>query len=246
VTINPQVGNVRIIGFYITNGNKGVEVKVSSHIHIANCVIGNSVGDGLYVNSDYTASVVTQVEIYNNVFYRNGASGISFQGCTSLNGVDFCYANIMNNIFLQNHTYGIWGATSYYTHVGFANRVTINFNDMYGNSTASYGGHIGSGQSVVPDPNETPNAPQFVGEDTSLGIDMRLQSGSPCRHAGSESTAFNNPDGTRNDQGAYGGPYCATFFESVTDGPFVRQLSIVPGSVPQGSTFSISATAAVR
>ena len=36
--------------------------------------------------------------------------------------------------------------------------------------------------------------------------DYRLKSGSPCINAGDPAKKFNDPDGTRNDMGAYGGP----------------------------------------
>jgi len=37
--------------------------------------------------------------------------------------------------------------------------------------------------------------------------DYTLQPGSPCRDTGYDDASFNDPDGTRNDRGAYGGPY---------------------------------------
>ena len=55
-----------------------------------------------------------------------------------------------------------------------------------------------------------------------------------------------NPDGTRNDMGVYGGPDCATFYESPTDGPIVRNVTVEPGPVTQGDPFTVQATVAVR
>jgi len=37
--------------------------------------------------------------------------------------------------------------------------------------------------------------------------DFSLLSGSPCIDAGNPSSEFNDPDGTRNDMGAFGGSY---------------------------------------
>jgi hypothetical protein len=55
-----------------------------------------------------------------------------------------------------------------------------------------------------------------------------------------------DPDGTTNDVGAYGGPGAATFFDHPTDGPMVRELTVTPGSVPQGTPLTIRAVGSVR
>jgi hypothetical protein len=39
-----------------------------------------------------------------------------------------------------------------------------------------------------------------------LGV-FHLRPGSPCINAGDPSPLYNDPDGSRNDLGAYGGPY---------------------------------------
>lgn len=36
--------------------------------------------------------------------------------------------------------------------------------------------------------------------------DFHLQPGSPCIDAGNPDPQYNDPDGSRNDMGAYGGP----------------------------------------
>ncbi len=43
--------------------------------------------------------------------------------------------------------------------------------------------------------------PLFISED-----DLHLFELSPCINSGNPSPEFNDPDGSRNDQGAYGGP----------------------------------------
>jgi len=43
--------------------------------------------------------------------------------------------------------------------------------------------------------------PKFVSE-----TDFKLSQSSPCINSGNPDTSYNNSDGTRNDQGAYGGP----------------------------------------
>jgi hypothetical protein len=88
--------------------------------------------------------------------------------------------------------------------------------------------------------------PRFVGAGTN---DVRLRVSSPasqCINAGPVTASFNDPDGSRNDLGAFGGPYAATFFESPLDGPMVRQVTVNPSPVIQGETFTIRAIGAVR
>lgn len=48
---------------------------------------------------------------------------------------------------------------------------------------------------------QTAGNPRFVSE-----TDLHLQSTSPCLNAGNPAPRFNDPDGSRNDEGAYGGP----------------------------------------
>ena len=45
--------------------------------------------------------------------------------------------------------------------------------------------------------------PMFV---NALSDDFHLSSGSPCTDAGNPDPAYNDPNGSRNDMGAYGGP----------------------------------------
>ena len=65
--------------------------------------------------------------------------------------------------------------------------------------------------------------PQFV--DTSEATpDFRLGHGSPCIDAGNPDPWYNDPNGTRNDMGAYGGPYAQGWMGVVDD----RREDIIP------------------
>lgn len=85
--------------------------------------------------------------------------------------------------------------------------------------------------------------PQFL--DPSNG-DFRLLSSSPLRDAGIPSIQAQDPDGTRNDIGAYGGPFAINFFEATIGAPIIRQLQVTPGSIIQGEPFTIRAVGAVN
>lgn len=55
-----------------------------------------------------------------------------------------------------------------------------------------------------------------------------------------------DPDGTRNNMGAWGGPGAALFWDNPAGGPVITNLVVTPSSVPQGGTISIEATAEIR
>jgi hypothetical protein len=84
------------------------------------------------------------------------------------------------------------------------------------------------------------------GSATSCNQDFRLTPNSQCRDAGQAGIGWLDPDGTRNDIGAYGGPGAATFYTNPNDGPIIREVTIDKGMVPKGETFTIRAKGAVR
>lgn len=73
-----------------------------------------------------------------------------------------------------------------------------------------------------------------------------VQAGSPTIDTGSNSPVDNDPDGTRNNQGACGGPGAAAFWPYPSGGPVITNLTVTPASVPQGGTITIQATGEVR
>jgi len=92
---------------------------------------------------------------------------------------------VMNNIVADNIKFGM-----------FSDGSTLNnsYNDVYGNSLGSY-----YGMSVGP--GSISSNPSF-----SSTVTYELGGGSPCKDAGNPDPIYNNPDGSRNDMGAYGGP----------------------------------------
>ena len=57
-----------------------------------------------------------------------------------------------------------------------------------------------------------------AGNPLFADADYALQAGSPCINTGDPSAAYNDPDGSRNDRGAYGGPYAAIAADVDDDG----------------------------
>ncbi|MFH1467844.1 MAG: hypothetical protein ABIO70_25895 [Pseudomonadota bacterium] len=96
-----------------------------------------------------------------------------------------------NNIVANNDGIGIWAQSG----------ATVGYSDIYGNSGQQYydpgGGSLGATNIVID--------PRFT--DASGG-DYSLDTGfSPCIDAGNPLSGYNDPDGSRNDMGAFGGPY---------------------------------------
>lgn len=95
-------------------------------------------------------------------------------------------ATFNNNIISGNSDFGIQ----------ISNTSQLNYNDVWGNYF-NYGG-------IDPGVNDISQNPLFV--DSAKG-NFRLLSISPCINAGNPDVMYNDLDGTRNDIGAYGGPF---------------------------------------
>ncbi len=141
------------------------------------------------------------IEIINNTIAGNCGTAIPvFDNCL-----------IMNNIIAFNSGFGI----SY-----FEGTLQNSYNDVYGNSLPDWHDCSAGTGSFSDDP-------LFVNQ---AGNDFHLQSGSPCINAGNPSSIYNDSDGSRNDMGAFGGPYIV--------GDDKEWLSVTPlsGSIsPDGS-----------
>lgn len=142
----------------------------------------------------------SQLTIYNNIFtnnssqYQGGAihslnsnlkviNSVFYKNSSTLEGSAIytdrpVRTEIQNNIFFRNNSQS--RQTDFY----FASDDSTNLIEQY-----NFFG------------NED-NDPMFLYED-----DFRLYYLSPCKDAGNPDPAFNDLDGSRNDQGAYGGPF---------------------------------------
>ena len=108
------------------------------------------------------------------------------------------------NIIVNNTGFGINGVESA--------SATIDYNDVWGN-TENYFEFFPAGE------HDISVDPQFV--DGGNG-NFHLQAGSACVDAGDPAPKFNDPDGSRNDMGAFGGPSAPDNITSVeSDGFFI-------------------------
>ncbi len=210
---------VEIAGFTITGGaNRGISItSASSRPIIHNNIIINN-NTGIY------PSATVDVIIVNNIITKNSGNGILAYD----SGCDYRPTLIIaNNIITENGTYGINRRCG--TFSSFYNNVWANTSGDY-NGTINRIGDISFG-------------PLYLDASNS---DYHLAANSPCIDSGRPIAADNDPDGTRNDQGAYGGAFAASFWPSPAGGPVVTNLQVTPPSVPVGGTITINATGTIR
>jgi hypothetical protein len=112
----------------------------------------------------------------NNTIYDNLSTNIG-GGLVLFNGI---YGNVQNNIFYQN--WGQSGDPRIYLEQTDSALVQFGFNFLRGDSLN----------------------PSFVRTEKP-NQNFHLNLGSTCIDAGNPDPQFNDPDGSRNDQGAYGG-----------------------------------------
>ena len=171
---------------------------------LANNVVASNFCGGLYLN---TAGPTPQV--INNTIVGNLGQGLDCEYGT---------APIVKNNIITGNNYGV-------TAEGAGSAPALTYNDVWGNPPADYSASGGATAAAGPD--SISSDPRF--DFTSLTRFM-LAPASPCIHAGDPNPLYNNPDGTRNTMGAYGGPSAmspASGME-VTSGFLFTSVGIVP------------------
>ena len=196
-----QIQNLYITGNRASEAGTGIYVVNSSGLTINNTVVvGNA---GTFDAVDDPAQVDlddSNIAFINNVVANGDADGVRLNfGSTG---------TFENNIFFDNGSGGFG--------VGFADNANqsaanILFNIFFGNVEGDLflNGFVMTAQEAndfFPDDQIAENFyadPLFF---NAVGGDFTLQNGSPAIMAGDPNPAFDNPDGSRNDIGAYGGP----------------------------------------
>ena len=170
--------------------------------------------------------MVNRSSLYNNVIVGSSTAGVQASNGSRL--------SVTSSVLLDN-------AIGSYTVIDSV--VSSTYNNYFGNGTATYCALTSCNccacfcASTVTSFNDTVTTdPHFVG-----GSDFHLQIGSPCIDAGNPTSSDNDPDGTRNDQGVYGGLGSAPFFPRPGT-PVVQSLSVTPHDVVVGGTLRIRAT----
>ena len=207
-----------IVGFSINSNGTGVYLNDYASLKITNCIIAGNGEKGIHLEND-----ISQAEIINCVISRNSTYGI-------WKDEHYGYGSgpvaIINCIISRNTDCGIRSGGT----------LSIDYNDVWANSGGDY-------CSCSAGSNDISENPLFIHPDTG---DFRLQENSPCKNTGRPIAVDLDPDGTRNDMGAYGGPGASSFCQYPDCGPVVTSISVSPLSVPQGDSITIQATGVVR
>lgn len=178
-----------------TAARAGAIDVVRSDAEIRNCIIQNchsDLGGGLY-------AIQARVEVLNCIFRNN-------QAITAGGGMHALESEIavINNTFFENQSVNFGGG------LVVAEQVTSNIqNNIFFENTGTAGDPriailSGGTENYIEQFNflaQGDMAPLFRSRE-----DLHLSLGSPAIDMGNPAPEFNDWDGTRNDQGAYGGP----------------------------------------
>lgn len=220
-------GSVEIAGFTVSGAsNAGISYdskNLTGWVH--NCIIlGNP--QGVFVrNANIRASNnIISGSTYNAVLVYRDYN----------NSILTLYGNIVMNSNIGAHSYGVNCGSSY------GAKIFSSYNRYFNNGTNRKLDNCND-PGIVDTLNDTDNSdPKFV--DANNG-DYTLLPDSPAVDAGRPGATDKDPDGSRNDQGVYGGPGATNFWPKAAGGlPVVTGLASSPHDVAVGGTFTITGT----
>ena len=241
---------VWLVGLKISSGDNGVYQPTQGTLYLRNCIVCGNRSHGVSV--EFTSGTVSPTLYVDNcICVANGGSGLYIYGIGAGSYGDNYIPTVRayNNILIGNTRYGLeLNVVNYHSDKPFDyGQIIVDYNDYFENASGNYSALFGPGGRFSPGAHSISIDPGFVGGSAyTCNQDYRLSDTSACRNTGAFGIGWLNPDGTRNDIGAYGGPGAATFFTNPNDGPIIRNVTIDQGMVPKGSTFTIRATGAVR
>lgn len=195
---NDITNDTKFMGFYVTGAISGGSMPGGAGI-FCNSGAKPDVYDNRVEGNDFGIVTWNQATAYihNNVVVNNTFGGIGLStGATVINNtISNCRIGIndgggygptvMNNIVTDNSLYGVYAVGT---------QPALTYNDVW-NNTTNY-------QNCTPGTGSISQDPLYVDPPD----DYHLQGGSPCIDAGNPAAQYNDPDGSRNDMGAYGGP----------------------------------------
>ncbi len=137
--------------------------------------------------------------ILNNTIVTGSGAGIR---CA-----DQAFPAIGNNIIAFNSDFGVLCQGS--------SVPTLSYNDVYGNTPEDFGGRCTASDT---DMSVDPGFTTFTNDGNPDNDDLHTSSDSPTHDAGNPFPEYDDPDGSRNDLGAYGGPLEPAFADVDGDG----------------------------
>ncbi len=153
--------------------NLGWGIIVAGTLNADHSLIDQNVQDGVYVIQSSNANLT------NVTLADNQGSGLRVHASAAS-------GKVMNSIVTGNDGYGILTASG-------APNVPVTYSDFWQNGSGDTSGSVSLGTGVIL------LDPQFV----NPGSDYRLTPQSPAIDAGNPAGAQNDPDGSRNDMGAF-------------------------------------------
>lgn len=185
---SPHLRNVRITGNFATDGG-GLNCADSSNPLLENVlIVQNSAAYGGGVEILFSAS-----PIFRNVTIANNSSALSLGGI-------YCNVslapNLTNSIVWNNPLAAVYFETN-----NTPNSITVYYSDIEDGRNGIKDNNHGTVNWMEGNINSNP---LFRNPDSG---DYHLQIGSPCIDQGNSISIYNDYNGTRNDIGAYGGPY---------------------------------------
>ena len=185
---SPHLRNVRITGNFATVGG-GLSCSSSSNPLLENVlIVQNSAAYGGGVEILFLSS-----PIFKNVTIANNTSALSLGGMYCNVSLD---PKLINTIVWNNPL-----AAVYFETINTPNSITVSYSDIEGGRNGIKDNNHGTVNWLNGNINSNP---LFQNPDAG---DFRLQLASPCINKGDSSAIYNDYDGSRNDMGAYGGPY---------------------------------------
>ena len=184
---SPTLTNVTISGNSAASYGGGMRLRESSSPMLTNVTIsGNSADSGGGMALYSSSPTLTNVTISGNSADLGG--GGMYLWNSVQNSADPSNPIITNSIIAYNLGYNIYNED-------ITNNIpVITYSNLYD-----------------PDPNKNTNSdpePKFMGYDTDgIPTDVHLAEGSPCINTGNPDPKYNDVNGSRNDMGAYGGPF---------------------------------------
>lgn len=177
-------GTVIVRNTTIADCHFGITVFGGSAVEGENLIVEGNTGYESFYGTEYGAGVragnSSNLTFTNSVFDGNGLVGLLMLNAN---------LTLINSI-VTNHTQ--FGVSMEQSGTVFVS----DFNAYYGNAT-DFGFYAAYG------PSDSTQGPEYA--DSELN-DYTLQPGSPAIDSGNPASIYDDPDGTRNDKGAYGGP----------------------------------------
>lgn len=197
------LSNLIVVGNRASEAGTGIYLKNSDGLILNNLIVYGNASSG-DTGNDGPAQVENDdstVTFNNNVVAFGDSDGVRLNF-----GADGVYEN---NIFYQN---GFAGEGAGFADTDAVTAAQIQYNICFGNSASDF--YLNGLDLTAAEANNLDGS-DLISNNFSAdplffdptGGDFFLQPGSPAIGAGDPSPSFNNPDGSRNDIGAFGGPF---------------------------------------